>query len=266
MPKLNASALIAQYGLKALVKGKEAPDPKLRGLSPVEALKKTVRGPLSPDETKSDDILSELADFVLDQEIRSEKSDRKRRPSLQQIQKELSQFHDLVKKSPKNLLRRTSNKLEPGRFYTFRYKARHHEQLPSWDTRPVILCLNESYLTHYFNVTSNNKGFLGINIHYLPIRARRKFFRDFILNYPTNKKRFLDNRSLAIEALNQLPSAYNAVGRYKALRQYLRAGQYVNVEGKDEAAGAFEIVQIPYALIIDALAIPSPYEGLFAVN
>ncbi len=53
------------------------------------------------------------------------------------------------------------SKVRMGRFYTYRYKAKHDKILPQWDRQPIVVVL-EMY----------KDGFLGLNFHYLPIRQR----------------------------------------------------------------------------------------------
>lgn len=234
-----------------------------RKMKPLDNLKRKIHGKAGKDEIRSHDQLQQMVDFILEQDLQAEKG-RKRIPSLSQVQKELADFHEMIERSSKNLNRRTTNTLQSGRFYSFHYKARHHEDLEHWDTRPFVLVLEAKYFTHWFKVKSDNVGFIGINFHYFPIRIRRQIMRQIIVNMPLNRKRYMDNRPLSIQAIAAMNNVRLMVKKYKAIRQYLRPGNYINKHGVSESAGAFRIIQVPYAHVVDALSIPAPRGALFA--
>jgi hypothetical protein len=60
-------------------------------------------------------------------------------------------------------LRNTIGKNDIGRMYHFFYDAKTKEKLPYWDRFPLI-----------FLVEKYDDGFLGINLHYLPLILRAK--------------------------------------------------------------------------------------------
>lgn len=83
----------------------------------------------------------------------------------------------------------TVRRLEVGKLYFFEYVAKYggmgsdiptSQQLPVWDRYPLVLPF-----------TTAPNGFIGINLHYLPIRARAWLLDKLlgIANIPANKLR-----------------------------------------------------------------------------
>ena len=58
----------------------------------------------------------------------------------------------------------------------FFYDAKHRKTLPYWDAFPMIIAVGPA-----------EKGFYGLNIHYLPIPLRAKFL-DNLMDITNNKK------------------------------------------------------------------------------
>lgn len=63
-----------------------------------------------------------------------------------------------------------------GRMFMFLYDPKHKETLPYYDKFPLILMVGPA-----------QKGFYGLNLHYLPPRQRAIFF-DRLLEYTNNSK------------------------------------------------------------------------------
>ena len=63
-----------------------------------------------------------------------------------------------------------------GNMYMFFYDAKHRKTLPYWDAFPLIIAVGPA-----------EKGFYGMNLHYLPIALRAKFL-DELMNITSNKK------------------------------------------------------------------------------
>ena len=61
--------------------------------------------------------------------------------------------------------------IQKGQFYFYFYQAKHEETLPYWDRFPLTLVL-EKY----------DDGFLGLNLHYLPVLYRAAFM-DQLMDY-----------------------------------------------------------------------------------
>ena len=76
-------------------------------------------------------------------------------------------YQDQVRKLgnvlPEQMLKGTqmTNSLDIGHMYMFRYDPKLKEQLNYYDTFPLVMPFNET-----------EKGFIGINLHYLPYAAR----------------------------------------------------------------------------------------------
>jgi hypothetical protein len=70
---------------------------------------------------------------------------------------------------------RETNRFTLGGLYCFYYDPKTKDDLPYWDKFPLVLVL-ERY----------NDGFLGLNLHYLPIRHRAAFL-DKLMDYAVMK-------------------------------------------------------------------------------
>lgn len=65
---------------------------------------------------------------------------------------------------------------EIGSMFMFFYDAKHRDTLPYWDAFPLIIVVGPA-----------EKGFHGLNLHYLPIPLRAKFL-DALMDVTNNKK------------------------------------------------------------------------------
>ena len=63
-----------------------------------------------------------------------------------------------------------------GSMYMFFYDAKHRDKLPYWDSFPLVIAVGPA-----------EKGFYGLNLHYLPIELRAKFL-DSLMDITNNKK------------------------------------------------------------------------------
>ena len=63
-----------------------------------------------------------------------------------------------------------------GSMYMFFYDAKHRQTLPYWDSFPLIIAVGPA-----------EKGFYGMNLHYLPIPLRAKFL-DALMDITNNSK------------------------------------------------------------------------------
>lgn len=216
--------------------------------------------PLRPGRDEpSNKNLDNLKLFVNDLEFEGQTQPKKKQ-SVQDFRRQLKWLYDMIDEGQRTKrFRTTGNSFKSGRFYSFNYVPRHIKKLPIWDARPIILCLNPRYATHYFNTKSRqpNIGILGINWHYVPMRARRRMIKQLIYQDAGNRQNFINNRAIETQAIESLSGIYNGVQRYGALRQYLRAGKYKNNEGDVVQAGAFNVVQLPYSHITEILEVPS---------
>lgn len=80
---------------------------------------------------------------------------------------------------------RMVTRIMPGEMYLFNYDPKLKKSLPYYDTFPLIFPLEE-----------HGKSFLGINLHYLPLR-QRAVLMDALYNLATDK-RYDDNTRLRI--------------------------------------------------------------------
>lgn len=67
----------------------------------------------------------------------------------------------LMKESKTRLV--STSSLEPGSMYMFNYSPKHKKTLPYYDTFPLIFILDQV-----------ENGFMGLNLHYLPLRERAR--------------------------------------------------------------------------------------------
>ena len=63
-----------------------------------------------------------------------------------------------------------------GKMFFFFYDAKHRKTLPYWDAFPLIIAIGPA-----------QKGFYGLNLHYLPIPLRAKFL-DGLMDLTNNRK------------------------------------------------------------------------------
>lgn len=78
-------------------------------------------------------------------------------------------------------LKRTSDhRIVPriGKFYMFNYLAKHRNTLPYYDRFPMMIVLS---------IHPKEEYMIGLNLHYLPLKFRAKFFKN-ILMFLNNKK------------------------------------------------------------------------------
>lgn len=92
---------------------------------------------------------------------------RKRLSSMGRINQKELMTSDSVKLANKQLV---------GSMQMFYYQAKHRDKLPYFDAFPLVIVLGPA-----------EKGFLGMNLHYLPPPLRAKFL-DALMDITTNKK------------------------------------------------------------------------------
>lgn len=116
-----------------------------------------------------------------------------------------------------------------GRMYTFLYDAVTKDKLPYWDAMPLI-----------FMVDAAPKGFYGINLHYLPPKARAFLF-DALISEVANKPNL--NERTKIELSYQILKSAQRYKMFKpCFKRYLNKGvlsRLVLVEAKHWEAALF---------------------------
>lgn len=71
-------------------------------------------------------------------------------------------------------------KPEPGKLYAFIYDAKHKDKLPYWDKYPLIIFLGVSK-----SKVAGTTLFHGLNLHYVPPKARQEFLEDLLKRHST---------------------------------------------------------------------------------
>lgn len=91
-----------------------------------------------------------------------------------------------------------------GSMFLFQYDAKHKETLPYWDMFPLV-----------FPIEMDSKGFLGINLHYLPPNLRASLFNS-LTRLKSNRK----GQDLAINY--QILSKYSSMSYFRpCVKRYL---------------------------------------------
>lgn len=109
----------------------------------------------------------------------------------------------------------------PGMMYAFYYNPKHKETLPYYDTYPLVVILE-----------LNSKGILGLNLHYLPLEIRQKFFYGALLNRRSNKGFFRDKEELNEETFFKISYDYlKSARKAKAFRPCIKQYLTPNIKG-----------------------------------
>lgn len=108
--------------------------------------------------------------------------------------------------------RRTA--FSPGMMYCFFYDPKTKADLPYWDKFPVILVL-EKY----------NDGFLGINLHYLPVKMRMAFMSKLMKFAQLTPEDDIKRMRVSYEILN-------STKRYAEFRPMLKRYLFTQVRSK----------------------------------
>lgn len=91
-----------------------------------------------------------------------------------------------------------------GSMFLFQYDAKHKETLPYWDMYPLV-----------FPIEMDSKGFLGLNLHYLPPTLRASLFSSL-----TRFKAKTPGKDLAINY--QILTKYSSLNYFKpCVKRYL---------------------------------------------
>jgi len=74
-----------------------------------------------------------------------------------------------VGQAPITKAKKSPSLIQPGRIYFFGYNPKHRLTMPFYDQFPLVLVLN-----------LQGKGFLGLNMHYLPLNSRTVFLNAIV--------------------------------------------------------------------------------------
>ena len=102
----------------------------------------------------------------------------------------------------------------PGFMYTYIYDAKHKDKLPYWDAFPLILMIGPA-----------KKGFYGLNLHYLPPKARAMLF-DKLLEI-VNNTRYNDRTKIQL-SYDLLKSS----NKYKAFKPCFKHYLYSQLQSQ----------------------------------
>lgn len=122
----------------------------------------------------------------------------------------------------------------PGKLYAYHYDAKHKDTLPYWDRYPLIIFLGFA--------TSTKSGTLlmhGLNLHYVPPKARQEFLESLLKQYASTP--VLSNST-------KLKIDWSKVKGFKGADQMIKAylpshikGQLIEVKPADWA----NVVMLP---------------------
>lgn len=128
-------------------------------------------------------------------------------------QKILDKKGSVTQKSFDNWKERHEPKVKIGHMYHYVYDAKHKKTLPYWDAYPLV-----------FPIGFYNDGFLGINLHYLPIKLRAELM-DALLETASNN-RFDEDTKLKISY-----NILNGATKYDLFRPCIKRYLYSHVKG-----------------------------------
>lgn len=132
--------------------------------------------------------------------------------------------------------------LAVGKMYFFLYDAKLKNELPYWDRFPLIFVLRSRNTTKRGkgkNATGGNKGFMGLNLHYLPPKTRALFFSK--LMELSNNSRFDETTKLKL-TYQLLKNAAKLKEFKPTIKQYLNAhvkSRFLLVPADDWLAAVF---------------------------
>ena len=140
-------------------------------------------------------------------------------------QKSTKWFNDVIKKSVRG---HKVSMPQVGRIYAYVYDAKHKDTLPYWDKFPLMIYLGS------YTAKNGNKLLLGLNLHYIPPKARQEFLEELIVNANTdtitNKTRLKINWSKVknMKGADQMIKAY-LPGHIKGTMTEIKPADWVNV-------------------------------------
>lgn len=139
--------------------------------------------------------------------------------------KSVSWFQDVIKTSVRgHLVKRPV----PGSIYAYVYDAKHKDTLPYWDKFPLIIYLGD------YTAKNGNRLLLGLNLHYIPPKARQEFLENLLVhattNTVTNKTKLKINWSQVknMKGADQMIKAY-LPGHIKGSMTEIKPSDWVNV-------------------------------------
>lgn len=136
-------------------------------------------------------------------------------------------FRDKLSKTVRS---RSVVKLRPGAIYTYVYDAKHKDTLPYWDKFPLMVFLGET------KTKSGQKLLLGLNLHYIPPRARQEFLEELLIHAST--KRYSATTRLKID--------WSMVKNMRGSKEMIKAYIPANIKGGIAEIDARDWVNVIY--------------------
>lgn len=110
---------------------------------------------------------------------------------------------------------RPTARLTKGKLFFFKYNPKHAETLPYYDIFPLVIVL-EQY-------TGESAGFLGLNLHYLPIKMRAAFLDQLLSVATFDKDGDVKKLRISYEILNTMK-------RFRAFEPCLKRYLYTHMD------------------------------------
>lgn len=154
-------------------------------------------------------------------QIRARASD----PVAKNNKKSTEWFRDVIKSSVKGHIVKAP---KVGGIYAYVYDAKHKETLPYWDRFPLMIYLGS------YTAKNGNKLLLGLNLHYIPPKARQEFLENLLVHANTdsvtNKTRLKINWSQvkSMRGADQMIKAY-LPGHIKGSMTEVKPHDWINV-------------------------------------
>lgn len=142
--------------------------------------------------------------------------------------KSVKWFREKVKQSVKG---KSVTAFKPGAIYTYVYDAKHKDTLPYWDKYPLIISLGTSTTKHGVKLMH------GLNLHYIPPRARQEFLESLLI-YATTKKQVSISTRLKIN--------WDTVKGMRGSKHMIKAYLPQNIRGKIVEVDPREWVNVIY--------------------
>lgn len=109
---------------------------------------------------------------------------------------------------------RPTTRLTKGKLFFFKYDPKHAETLPYYDIFPLVIVLEE--------YAGEGAGFLGLNLHYLPIKMRAAFLDQLLSAATFDKEGDVKKLRISYEILSTMK-------RFRAFEPCLKRYLYTHM-------------------------------------
>jgi hypothetical protein len=137
--------------------------------------------------------------------------------------KQTAGYQDMMRKFVFQDHQRKRNSNEIGKMYIYEYDAKLKDKLDIWDRFPLV-----------FPIESYPDGFLGLNIHYLPMKQRKAFLA-MLEEYTTNQKLTPNTKLKMTYDLMQRSKKLKTLGNpcvHRYLHQHIRS-QFIEIPSSE---------------------------------